>query len=172
MMAMSLDGYVARADHTLDWLDKQDTGDEEFGFSEFMDNIDVLVMGSGSYRTVLGFGQWPYTKPVIVLSRSLNQADIPDHLEGKVEIKSGSPGDIMKSLGERGVRQVYVDGGAVVQSFLRDGLITDMRITIVPILIGGGIRLFGELAKDVDLALQDVEKFDSGLVQMRYRVVA
>ena len=170
MMAMTLDGFVARKDHTLDWLDKQDTAGEDHGFTEFMESVDVIVMGSGSYRTVLGFGEWPYTKPVVVLSRSLNQADIPDNLQSKVEIMSYEPADLMNVLGERGIKRVYVDGGAIIQSFLRKGLIADMKVAIVPILIGDGIRLFGELSKDVDLSLERVNEFKSGLVQMQYRV--
>lgn len=170
MMAMTLDGFVARKDHTLDWLDKQDTAGEDHGFTEFMESVDVIVMGSGSYKTVLGFGKWPYTKPVIVLSRSLTQANIPDNLQGKVEIMSNEPADLMNVLGERGVKRVYVDGGAIIQSFLREGLIADMKVAIVPILIGDGIRIFADLAKDVDLALESVNDFDSGLVQMRYRI--
>ncbi len=170
MMAMTLDGFVARKDHTLDWLDKQDTAGEDHGFTEFMDSIDVIVMGSGSYKTVLGFGEWPYTKPVVVLSRSLVQADIPDHLQDKVEIMSLEPVDLMNVLGDRGIKRVYVDGGAIIQSFLRNGLIADMKVDIVPILIGKGIRLFGELHKDVDLALVSVSDFKSGLIQMQYRI--
>lgn len=170
MMAMTLDGFVARKNHTLDWLDKQDTAGEDHGFTEFMESVDVIVMGSGSYRTVLGFGEWPYTKPVVVLSRSLNQADIPDNLQGKVEIMSNEPADLMNVLGERGIKRVYLDGGAIIQSFMREGLIADMKVAMVPILIGEGIRLFGELSKDVDLSLESVNAFKSGLVQMQYRI--
>ncbi len=170
MMAMTLDGFVARTDHTLDWLDKQDTVGEDHGFTKFMESVDVIVMGSGSFRTVLGFGEWPYAKPVIVLSRSLTQADIPANLQSKVEIMTDAPVDLMKGLGERAIKRVYVDGGAIIQSFLREGLIEDMKVAIVPILIGDGIRLFGELSKDIDLSLESVSEFSSGLVQMQYRI--
>ena len=66
MMAMTLDGFVARSDHSLDWLLKQPTQDEDHGFEAFLDSVDVLVMGSGSLKTVLSFDEWPYTKPVVV----------------------------------------------------------------------------------------------------------
>ncbi len=171
MMAMTLDGFVARKDHTLDWLNKQDTAGEDHGFTEFMQSVDVIVMGSGSYKTVLGFGEWPYTKPVVVLSRSLTQAHIPENLQDQVQVLSEAPVDLMKTLEDRGMRRSYVDGGAIIQSFMREGLIEDMKIAIVPILIGDGIRLFGELAKDVDLALESVKDFASGLIQMNYRIL-
>lgn len=170
MMAMSLDGFVARKDHTLDWLMKLDTEGDDFGFAEFLDRIDVIVMGSGSFKTVLGFKEWPYDKPVVVLSKSLAETDIPDALRDKVELSKLSPNDIMEELGRRGFRRVYVDGGAIIQSFLRAGHIEDMQIAIAPILIGEGIRMFGALEHDLDLHLRDVAHFKSGLIQMRYTV--
>lgn len=170
MMAITLDGYVSRKDHTLDWLMKQNTADEDHGFDEFLDNIDVIVMGSGSYRTVLGFDAWPYEKPVVVLSRSLSREDIPPELHGKVEIVPLSPQDLVGEMGRRGWQRIYVDGGAIVQSFLKLGLIDDLKLAIVPILLGDGIRLFGDLPSDVDLELTHTKAFPSGLVELRYKV--
>lgn len=172
MMAMSLDGFVARADHSLDWLEKQQTEGEDHGFAAFMESVDAIVMGSGSLRTVLGFGVWPYEKPVIVLSRSMVRADIPEHLRTKVELSQLGPVDLMDHLDGRGMSRIYVDGGAVIQSFLAAGLIADMRVTVVPILIGAGVRMFGELTGDIDLALDGVDRFPSGLVTLRYSVNA
>ena len=126
MMAMSLDGFVARKDHTLDWLNKQPAQDEDHGFAAFQDSVDVIVMGSGSFRTVQGFGPWIYSVPGIVLSRSMTQADIPEDIRDTVEVSALGPVELMANLGERGVRRVYVDGGAVIRSFLRAGLIQDM----------------------------------------------
>ncbi|ATG35921.1 MULTISPECIES: dihydrofolate reductase family protein [Phaeobacter] len=172
MMAMSLDGFVARTDHRLDWLEKQPTEEEDHGFAAFQDSVDVIVMGSGSYRTVRGFGAWPYTKPVVVLSRTMTAAEIPDHLRDKVEVSDLAPEDLMKSFDARGFNRVYVDGGAIIRSFLKAGLVEDMRITLVPILIGEGIRIFGETEGDVDLELVSVNSFPSGLVDLDYRLKA
>ncbi|WP_281973213.1 dihydrofolate reductase family protein [Ruegeria faecimaris] len=170
MMAMSLDGFVARPDHRLDWLEKQPTADEDHGFAAFQSSVDVIVMGSGSYRTVLGFGEWPYKKPVVVLSRSMKPSGIPDELRDRVEVSDKTPTDLMEDFGARGYNRVYVDGGAIIQSFLKAGLIEDMRITLVPILIGEGIRIFGETEGDVDLELVSVSSFSSGLVDLDYRL--
>ena len=90
-IAMSLDGFVARADHQLDWLMKQNTEGEDHGFDAFMDGVDGLVVGRASYETVLTFGEWPYSKPVIVMSRSLLQGDVPAALAGKVEVSALEP---------------------------------------------------------------------------------
>ena len=170
MMAMSLDGFVARPDHSLDWLMKQDTHEEDHGFAEFQASVDVIVMGSGSFRTVLAFDDWPYSKPVVVLSHSLTNDDIPKHLRAQVEISSLEPKALMAALDARGFERAYVDGGAVIQSFIRDGLIADMKITLIPILIGSGIKLFGDLDQDIDLVLEDAQGFGSGVVDLVYRV--
>ncbi|WP_341366187.1 dihydrofolate reductase family protein [Yoonia sp. BS5-3] len=170
MMAITLDGYVARKDHSLDWLIKQNTADEDHGFAEFLDNIDVIVMGSGSYRTVLGFDAWPYEKPVVVLSNSLTSEDVPPELSDKVEVVKLSPQELMAEMESRGWQRIYVDGGAIVQSFLKLGLIEDFKLAIVPILLGDGIRLFGDLSSDVDLELTHTKAFSSGLVELRYKV--
>lgn len=172
MMAMSLDGFVARPDHRLDWLEKQPTADEDHRFVAFQDSVDVIVMGSGSYRTVLGFGAWPYAKPVVVLSRTMNADDIPEDLRGKVEVSDLAPEDLMTNFEARGFNRVYVDGGAIIRSFLKAGLVEDMRITLVPILIGEGIRIFGETESDVDLELVSFSSFPSGLVDLDYRLNA
>ena len=170
MMAMSLDGFVARPDHRLDWLDKQPTKDEDHGFAAFQDRMDVIVMGSGSFRTVLGFGAWPYTIPCIVMSRTMSDADIPKKLRSKVEVSGQGPKALMGTLATRGYQRAYVDGGAVIRSFIQADLIEDMKITIVPILLGEGIRIFGANDSDVDLELISSTPFPSGLVDLEYRV--
>jgi dihydrofolate reductase len=170
-IATSLDGFVARKDHQLDWLMKQDTQGDDQGYSEFSESIDGLVMGRGSYETLLGFDQeWPYAKPVIVLSRSLLQSDVPANLDGKVEVSALEPSELMKRLGGDGWSRAYIDGGKVVQSFIRLGLVEDIILTTIPILIGDGLRLFGEMEGDIDLELLASKSFNSGLVQSHYRL--
>ncbi len=170
MMAMSLDGFVARKDHTLDWLNKQPTESEDHGFFEFIDSVDAIVMGSGSLRTVLGFAEWPYQKPVIVLSSTMTKQDLPEHLQDKIEISTESPEALWCTFGECGYKRIYVDGGAIIRSFLKAGLVQDMRITMVPILLGDGIRIFGETEGDIDLELISAKPFPSGLVGLYYAV--
>ncbi|MGR3616480.1 MAG: dihydrofolate reductase family protein [Paracoccaceae bacterium] len=149
---------------------KQDAALEEGGFEPFMGSVDGLIMGAGSFRTVLGFGEWPYSKPVVVVSNSLTEADIPDNLIGKVQLRIGTPTEIMRSVSGQGWDRVYVDGGALVRSFLRDGLIEDLTLTFVPILIGEGISLFGPLETDIDLELVDATPLPSGMLKTFYRV--
>lgn len=171
-IATSVDGFVARKDHSIDWLTKQSSVEgEDGGFAAFMDSVDGLIMGSGSFRTILGLGQWPYTKPVIVLSSTLSERDVPDKLKDKARISRSTPKVIMQDLEREHWARAYVDGGRLVQSFLREGLISDLTVTSIPILIGEGIPLFGSLDADVDLELVSFRKLRTGMLQSSYRIV-
>ena len=128
-------------------------------------------MGRGCYEKILTLGEWAYDKPVLVLSRQLAGEPVPERLQGKVRFADSTPTDAMKQLEAAGARRVYVDGGQLVQSFLRDGLIADLVVTTVPVLIGAGRPLFGALPRDVSLALESSRHFPSGLVQSTYRVL-
>ncbi len=171
-IATSLDGFVAREDRALDWLMKQPSTGEDHGYNRFMERMDGLIMGRGSYETVLGFESWPYSKPVVVLSKTITQADVPDALKDKVRITASAPVEVMAKLSAEGWKCAYVDGGKVVQSFIRAGLVEDIILTQVPILIGRGLRLFGDLAADVALELVSNRAFKSGMVQSHYRLMS
>lgn len=169
-IATSLDGFVARKNHQLDWLMKHETPGEDLGYDAFMASVDGLVMGRGSYETVLGFGQWPYEKPVVVMSKTLSAADLPPELEGKVRFSELDPPELMQSLEAQGWSRAYIDGGKLVQSFIRCGLIEDVILTTIPILIGEGLPLFGPVESDIDLELLSSTPFKCGFVQTHYRV--
>lgn len=174
-IATSLDGYIARntddPEHRLDWLMKQDTIGEDHGYDDFMDSVDGLVIGRGSFQTLLSFADWPYAKPVVVVSQSLEPEDIPTELEGKVELVSLTPPEVMDMLGKRGWSRAYIDGGRIVQSFIRQGLIKDITLTRIPILIGQGKSLFGDIDQDIDLVHISTKVFESGLVTGVYEVL-
>jgi dihydrofolate reductase len=170
-IAISLDGYIARPDGDIDWLLQRDDPTEDHGYAAFIADKDMIVMGRGSFEKVVTLGTWPYDRPVLVLSKRLVGTQVPEELQGKVRFSDLSPAAAMEELARQHVRRVYVDGGQLVQSFLRDGLIDDMVITTVPVLIGAGRPLFGELPRDRDLALVSSRSFPSGLVQSAYRVL-
>ena len=143
-IATSLDGFIAGPDGGLDWLDAvPNPGGSDWGFSAFMERIDAVVMGRVTFETVLGFGEWPYTKPVFVLSRTLEC--VPPHLADKAEVISGHPRDVVAALNARGYSQLYVDGGRTIQGFLEGDLIDEMAISRVGVLLGAGVPLFGAL---------------------------
>ena len=171
-IAVSLDGFIARQDGDIGWLLQRDDPTEDHGYAAFIADKDMIVMGRGSYEKVLTFETWPYDRPVLVLSKQLADAPVPEALKGKVRFSNLAPKDAMEKLAEQNVRRVYVDGGRLVQSFLRDGLIADMVITTVPVLIGSGRPLFGALTRDIDLRLVSSRSFPSGLVQSTYRLAS
>ena len=168
-IATSLDGYIARPDGDIGWLLQRDAAGEDHGYADFIADKDTIVMGRGSYEKVLGFDPWPYDRPVVVLSQQLAGAPVPEALRGKVRFSNAGPAAAMAEPESQGLRRVYVDGGQLVQSFIRAGLVADMVLTTVPVLIGAGRPLFGGLPNDLDLALVASRSFPSGLVQSTYR---
>jgi len=171
-IATSLDGFIARPDGSIDWLESASSGTdgEDFGCKAFMDSVDALIMGRNTFEKVLSFPDWPYgDKPVVVLSSSLETR--PDSVPDSVTLTSGSPQQIVERLMSEGMESFYVDGGVTIQRFLRAGLIDELTITLIPVLLGSGIPLFGPLDSDISLELVSSESFPCGFVQNKYRVV-
>lgn len=169
-IATSLDGFIAREDGSIDWLERPGLEQEDHGYDGFIAQMDGLVMGRGCYEMVRSFAHWPYDKPVIVLSTQLAGTEPPDELRDRVWFTDISPTDLMDALDSEGWNNVYVDGGKVVQSFLRDGLIDEMVVTRLPVLIGAGRPLFGALPDDQEIVHVDTKIYPSGLTQSHYRV--
>lgn len=167
-IATSLDGFIARPDGGIDWLPVPQEGDsEDYGYHAFIAGIDAIVMGRNTFELALTFGQWPYERPVVVLSR--RGVAIPEALAGKAFAMQGTPEEIVASCAERGWRELYVDGGVTIQGFLRAGLVERMTITRVPVLLGCGLPLFGELAADLHWEHLGTTAYPNGLVQTLYR---
>ena len=140
---------------------------EDCGYTAFMESVDVLVMGRKSYEKVMTFGEWPYgDKPVVVLSS--NPIDIPAHMANTVTHSSETPAKLHARLADQGTKRLYIDGGITIRRFLAAGLIDDLTITLIPVLLGEGLPLFGELEKDVELTHVETRAFDCGFVQIRY----
>ena len=166
-VGVSLDGFIACKDGSVDWLPDPPEG-EDLGWAEFFGSIDAIVMGRATFEVVLDFGVWHYgDTPVIVLSRTMT--GIPEHLEGKAELSQLAPEPLLQQLAARGHRRVYVDGGRVVQSFLAEDRVDELVLTTVPMLLGEGIALFGRLEASLAWELVSSESLPGGLVQSRYR---
>jgi len=130
-----------------------------------MKTIDVLVMGRRTYEVVLGFPEWRYEGTrVCVLSRSLDASKV----RRGAELFGGSPRELVTKLRAEGMQRAYVDGGAVIRSFLAGGLIDDLTLSTIPIILGRGIRLFGDDLPSLPLSLEESRAFPKGLVQSRY----
>lgn len=167
-IATSVDGFIADRDNRLDWLDMIPNPDQsDLGFNDFINGIDAIVMGRNTFDAVMSFGiDWPYIKPVFVWSRSLK--GVPSGLEDKVHLIQGTPSQIDEELHRKGYKNLYIDGGLTIQSFLRDDLIDELTLTKLPVLLGGGVPLFDTLPKAFELKLESVNVLLEQLVSIRY----
>jgi dihydrofolate reductase len=175
-MAASLDGFIARKDGSVDWLETTDRfdGGETMApesVAEFLRTIDCYVMGSRTYETALAFEAtglgWPYgdTATFVLTTRELRK------VRSTVEFYAG---DLQRLVDERlkpSFRSIwFVGGGAVAGECLRRGLADELRYSILPIVIGDGIAFFERLDRDVALHLLEVKAYQSGMVALRYEV--
>jgi dihydrofolate reductase len=163
----SLDGFIARKDGDIDWLIQFENQEVNQNYEKFISVIDAIVMGRGTFEKVLTFPSWPYKKTVFVLSNHIKQ--IPDRLKEKVIILSMEPKKVLDYLSDNGFSNIYVDGGKVIQSFLKEDLIDELIITRVPILIGSGIPLFGDLDNDLQFKHMQTNVYSNGLVKSLYK---
>jgi dihydrofolate reductase len=163
----SLDGFIAREDGDIDWLVKYQNKEVHDSYNEFISRIDAMVIGRGTYEKVLSFPEWPYEKKVFVLSTSLKQ--IPGTLNEKATLVAMKPAELLNYLSDKGFSNIYIDGGKVIQSFLREDLIDELIITKVPELIGTGIPLFGYLDNDLRFEHIKTNIYSDGLVKSQYK---
>ena len=164
-IATSLDGYIAKPDHDLSWLDIVKAEGEDYGYSDFMSSIDCLLIGRNTYDTIRGFDFWPYEgKKIFVLT---HRPIDPIRDEQPV---SGSLRPIIEKLSIEGIKHIYLDGGATARLGLIEGVVTDLIVSVIPILLGSGISLWNDLGKEIHLQHSISKSFPSGLVQSSYRV--
>ena len=167
-VATSLDGYIADSNGDVNWLNNIPNPDKtDYGYADFMKNIDALVMGKNTFQKVLSFGKWPYDKLVFVLSHSLSE--IPENLAGKIEIIKGDVKKLMEKINQNGFNNLYIDGGEVIHSFLKKDLIDELIITKVPILLGQGIPLFRKIDKKLSFKHKSTEIYNNSLVKSHYK---
>jgi len=167
-IAASLDGFIADRKGGLDWLQSVPNPDNiDLGYEKFISGVDAIVMGRATYDVVRGFDvDWPYKLPVFVLSSTLTSP--AEDLKDKVEILDGTPSEVLKLIHEQGFKNLYIDGGITIQNFLKEDLIDEMIITTIPVVLGGGFPLFGELPREMKFELSGSELFLDALVQTSY----
>ncbi len=170
-VAISLDGFIAKPDGNIDWLTEEASQadlENDNGYKDFLDSVDALVMGGKTYRQVLTFGDWPYRgKKCVILSRTDGRTagGLPD-----VSLTTDSPEQIVQRLRNEGCRHVWVMGGGEIHSlFLRAGLIDEMRIFVIPKILGEGVPLFAPPVPDVRWKLLSQKEWHSNIVELHYR---
>lgn len=165
-IAMSIDGYIARKDGSIDWLEKGHEGDEDYGFKDFFNSVDALILGRNTYETVSAFDNWPYAgKRVVVLSDTLKE------VRKEAELYSGPLSQLISTLHSKEIKHVWIDGGITVSKFLEKGLVDHLTISIIPVILGSGIPLFHNMNIEQVCRLISSQSYPSGLVQLRYEVI-
>ncbi len=174
-IGVTLDGKIARLDGDIDWLTDQPVGRNHTpghqgpaapaGYDDFMAATDHVVMGRATYEKVLTFGGQPYKgKQVVVLSTTLSDEEAENVTVAR------TLDEVCELLSSQDASGVYIDGGQVIQSSLREGLIDEITIGVAPVLIGAGIPLFGDIPEDILLTHVGTSYDDSGMTSTRYLV--
>jgi dihydrofolate reductase len=164
-IATSIDGYIARPDGSVDWLSLADNEQEDYGYADFYQSVDALVMGSNTYQQILDAGDWPYPdKPSYVMSdKTLPRAD------DDVRLISGSVYVAEDLFVEEKYERVWlVGGGKLASAFQHARLIDEYIISIIPVILGDGIPLFQYVNDDGAVQLTGTQTFSSGVVQLSY----
>lgn len=166
-IAMSLDGFIARPDGDLDWLSIVHRDNEDYGYHAFVAGVDTVIMGRKTYEKVLSFGiDYPHQdKTSYIITRQTRPS------EGNVHFYNGSLQELVSKLKSEEGKDIYCDGGAEIVSELRKNRLIDAyTISIIPVLLGDGLRLFPDGFAEEKLKLVNSKSFESGLVQVSYEV--
>ena len=167
-IATSADGYIARSDGDIDWLTSRPAPEGFYGMNAFMKSIDTTLIGRKTYEVSLGLGaKFDSKGRTIVFSRQPPPVDSPSG----VEFVSDAIGPFMRALRKQPGKDIWLmGGGELIASFLDERAIDEFVISVVPVFIGDGIPLIARRHRTVPLELQSVERFEDGLVQLRYHV--
>jgi dihydrofolate reductase len=165
----SLDGFIARKDNTVSWMDSLDVyekGVAEDGAEQTVESIDCYVLGSRTYEHALELG-WPYaaTPAIVITSRKLESA------RDSVEFYSGDLKKLVREILAPRFNNIWLVGGAkLAQSFLELGLVDEIRLMVAPVTLGDGLHLFGNSGPEQRWHLKNVVAYKNGFVDLSYSV--
>ncbi|MHB1050740.1 MAG: dihydrofolate reductase family protein [Bacteroidota bacterium] len=164
-IAMSLDGYIARPDGAIDWLSSVQRDGEDYGYGEFIKTVDTVIIGRKTYDTVLSFGvPFPHAdKECYIITRNERPST------GNLIFYSGDMKELVESLRRKQGANIFVDGGAeIVNTMMKERLFDEYIISIIPVFLGSGIRLFNDARPEESITLVSALHFESGLVRLHY----
>lgn len=164
-IACSVDGYIAKTNDDLSFLSMVEKEGEDYGYSEFTKTIDTIILGRNTYNWVTRNVPTHYgDKRTIVITHEQKPA------EGNVSFYSGSLSDLVHQLKQEPGKNIFCDGGAqIIKQLLLDDLIDEFTISLIPVLLGEGTRLFADGRPEHRLQLESSKSFDTGLVQLFYK---
>lgn len=164
-IACSIDGFIAGPDDDLSFLSKVERDGEDYGYATFVETVDTVILGRKTYDKVLGFGiPFPHADRMTYVMTSQQKES-----EGNVRFFNGSLHQLVSDLKAQNVRGVFVDGGAsVVNQMLTQDLIDEIIVSTVPVILGKGVRLFGDSNNGSEWQTESTKLFESGLIQTRW----
>lgn len=166
-IAMSLDGYIAKPDGDISFLDEMNQEGEDYGYTAYIETIDIVILGRKTYDKILSMGNESFygERKVYVVTRNPR----PD--SGQTSFYSGNLKDLVLSLKSQPGKNIYCDGGAeIIQQLLQDELIDELTVSIIPVMLGNGIRLFDRTYPEQKLTLLESKSFPIGLSQLHYAI--
>ena len=166
-IAMSLDGYIATKENSIDFLSMVEQQGEDYGYAEFVKTVDTVIIGRKTYDKVLAMGfEYPHAdKDVYIVTRTERPAI------GNFKFYSGDLAQLVNHLKVQSGKNIYCDGGSeVANELMKNNLIDELIVSIIPILLGDGIKLFNDGRPEKELSLVSSKQFESGLVQLHYKV--
>lgn len=164
-IAASLDGYIAKPNGDIDWLSIVQKQGEDYGYSEFIKTVDTVILGRKTYDKVMSMADsFPHEgKDWYVITREERPP------EGRIKFYNGKIQDLMAELKSHEGSNIFIDGGAeLINELMKNDLIDEFIISIIPVFLGNGIRLFKDYRPEMKLKLINGKTYDSGLVQMYY----
>lgn len=167
-IAASLDGFIAKPNDDLSFLNRVEKKGEDYGYAAFTSTIDTIILGRRTYDWVLGkIGDSHYDngeRDVYVITRTARPA------VGRTKFYTGDLAELVRELKGKSGKNIYCDGGAeVIDELLKNDLIDELIISVIPVLVGDGTRLFKNGRPEQDLELVNTKTFDTGLIQLHYR---
>jgi dihydrofolate reductase len=167
-ISMSLDGYIASKDDSLDFLSMVEQEGEDYGYNDFVKSVDTVIIGNKTYEKVISMGyEYPHVdKEVYIITRTERPS------MGNFMYYHGDLPQLVKRLKSKTGKDIYCDGGAeIANALMKNDLIDEYIISIIPTLLGHGIKLFKDERPEQKLALVSTKQFDKGLVQVHYKRV-
>lgn len=161
---MSIDGYIASENGSVQWLDSFTTTQEDYGYDAFYKSISTVVMGSTTYQQTLTFGPYPYKdKHSYVFSHQR-------YSDKNVHVVQGDVKKVLSTLDPKEHPHIWIVGGAqLIEQCMHAGAIDEYRLFVMPVLLGTGIRLFNGIGPSMPCTLLNQTKFASGVVELHYK---
>jgi dihydrofolate reductase len=165
-IAISLDGYIAKPDDDLSFLSVVEQEGEDYGYADFIDTVDAVIVGRKTYDKVLSMGvDFPHAdKDAYIITRT------PRPAIGNIKFYSGNLKALVEKLKTQDGKHIFCDGGAeIVNELLNHQLFDELIISVIPILVGSGTKLFHDGRPEQKLELVSIKSFKKGLTQLHYK---